>query len=108
MNQQEDAVVSEIHSVLCNFVTSSPEAWAPIISSWSLQLLGQVSSHYSQLPSSVGLNEALHWWMSCRAARTLVDITTQCLSCLIDSDTETCINSLLGIYKDFEKQMGFI
>ncbi|KAK6641693.1 hypothetical protein RUM44_013408 [Polyplax serrata] len=95
LNQQEDAVVSEIHSVLCNFVTSSPEAWAPIISSWSLQLLGQVSSHYSQLPSSVGLNEALHWWMSCRAARTLVDITTQCLSCLIDSDTETCINSLL-------------
>lgn len=95
LSQQEDAVVSEIHSVLCNFVTSNPEAWAPIISAWSLQLLGQVSSHYSHLPSSVGLNEALHWWMSCKAARTLVDITTQCLSCLIDSDSETCISALL-------------
>lgn len=34
--------------------------------------------------------------MNCRATRTLIDITTQCLNCLINSDTEACINALLG------------
>lgn len=42
-----------------------------------------------------GLNETLQLWMSCRATRTLIDITTQCLSCLMNSDTEACINALL-------------
>lgn len=39
--------------------------------------------------------------MNCRATRTLIDITTQCLHCLINSDTETCISALLG--KSFEQ-----
>lgn len=43
----------------------------------------------------LGLNEKMHLWMGCRATRTLMDITTQCLSCLMDSDTETCISALL-------------
>lgn len=34
--------------------------------------------------------------MNCRATRTLIDITTQCLHCLINSNTETCISALLG------------
>lgn len=48
------------------------------------------------LPSNLGLNETLQLWMNCRATRTLIDITTQCLHCLINSDTETCISALLG------------
>jgi len=36
----EDATIIEIHVVLCNFVSSNPKAWAPIISTWSLELLG--------------------------------------------------------------------
>jgi len=36
----EDATIVEIHVVLCNFVSSNPKAWAPIISTWSLELLG--------------------------------------------------------------------
>jgi len=39
----EESTVTEIHSVLCNFVTTNPEAWAPIISKWSLELLGKFS-----------------------------------------------------------------
>jgi len=34
-------------------------------------------------------------WMSCRATRTLIDITAQCLQCLMHSDTESCIKALL-------------
>lgn len=98
VSKQEEEVMGEIHGVLCSFVSSSPQAWAPIISSWSLQLLGRLSSRYSPHPSNVGLNETLHWWMSCKAARTLIDITTQCLHCLIEHDTEACVSALLGRY----------
>ncbi|XP_076684692.1 integrator complex subunit 5 omd isoform X3 [Andrena cerasifolii] len=47
-----------------------------------------------------GLRSFLHghwnyWWMSCRATRTLIDITAQCLQCLMHSDTESCIKALL-------------
>ncbi|XP_006609851.1 integrator complex subunit 5 isoform X2 [Apis dorsata] len=33
--------------------------------------------------------------MSCCATRTLIDITAQCLQCLMHSDTESCIKALL-------------
>ncbi|GLH07144.1 Uncharacterized protein GBIM_12672 [Gryllus bimaculatus] len=95
----EEATIAEIHSVLCNFVSNNPEAWAPIISTWSLELLGELSSRYAgraRVPLGAGLNESLQLWMSCRATRTLIDITTQCLSCLMHSNTETCINALLN------------
>jgi hypothetical protein len=62
-------------------------------------IIGELSSHYAgraHVPLSAGLNETLQLWMSCRATRTLIDITTQCLSCLMHSDTESCINALLG------------
>lgn len=62
-------------------------------------ITGELSSHYAgraHVPLSAGLNETLQLWMSCRATRTLIDITTQCLSCLMHSDTESCINALLG------------
>ncbi|PSN39828.1 hypothetical protein C0J52_19183 [Blattella germanica] len=94
----EDVTITEIHVVLCNFVSSNPKAWAPIISTWSLELLGELSSRYAgraHVPITAGLNETLQLWMSCRATRTLIDITTQCLSCLMHSDTEACINALL-------------
>ncbi|CAB3365565.1 Hypothetical predicted protein [Cloeon dipterum] len=95
----EEGIVAEIHSVLCSFVTTNPEAWAPIISKWSLELLGDLSSNYAGkgLGMAGGLSESLQLWMSCRATRTLMDITTQCLACLMNSDTESCINSLLDV-----------
>lgn len=30
----------QIQNVLCNFVRKNAEAWAPIVSTWSLELLG--------------------------------------------------------------------
>ncbi|XP_022918107.2 integrator complex subunit 5 [Onthophagus taurus] len=92
----DEAIVSEIHTVLCNFVSGNAEAWAPIISTWSLDLLGRISTKYAgRAHISSGLNETLQLWMNCRATRTLIDITTQCLQCLMHSDTEACISALL-------------
>ncbi|KAF4517181.1 hypothetical protein B566_EDAN005613 [Ephemera danica] len=96
----EETTISEIHSTLSTFVTSNPEAWAPIISTWSLELLGELSSRYAgrgMVSISAGLGESLQLWMSCRATRSLMDLTTQCLSCLMSADTEACINALLDV-----------
>lgn len=94
----EESIIMEIHTVLSSFINGNPEAWAPIISAWSLDLLGKVSSDYSKrrnLPVDAGINDFLQQWMSCRATRTLIDITAQCLQCLMHSDTESCIKALL-------------
>lgn len=96
----EETTISEIHSTLSTFVSSNPEAWAPIISTWSLELLGELSSRYAgrgMVSISAGLGESLQLWMSCRATRSLMDLTTQCLSCLMSADTEACINALLDV-----------
>ncbi|XP_076180595.1 integrator complex subunit 5 omd isoform X2 [Ptiloglossa arizonensis] len=94
----EETIIAEIHAVLSSFINGNPEAWAPIISAWSLELLGKLSSDYAKrgnLPVNAGINDFLQQWMSCRATRTLIDITAQCLQCLMHSDTESCIKALL-------------
>lgn len=46
-SEYDEAIITEIHSVLCGFVKSNAEAWAPIISTWSLELLGELSTRYA-------------------------------------------------------------
>ena len=41
LSPQEEATIAEVHQVLSDFVSNSPAAWAPIISTWALQLLGK-------------------------------------------------------------------
>ncbi|XP_018328216.1 integrator complex subunit 5 isoform X2 [Agrilus planipennis] len=95
-SEDDETTISEIHSVLCNFISTNAEAWAPIISTWSLELLGELSTRYAgRAHVSTGVNETLQLWMSCISTRTLIDVTTQCLSCLMNSDTEACISALL-------------
>lgn len=98
-SSKEETTIAEIHMVLCNFVSQNPEAWASVISTWSLELLGELSTKYvgrAHVPVSAGLNEILQLWMGCRSTRTLIDITTQCLTSLMDSDSETWMNALLN------------
>ena len=90
----------EVQQVLCEFIRANPKAWAPVISAWSIDLMGQLSSTYSgqhqRVPHATGsLNELLQLWMSCRDTRTLMDIYVQCLSALIGSCPDACVDSLL-------------
>lgn len=97
-SSKEETTVAEIHTVLCNFVNLNPHAWAPVISTWSLELLGELSTKYAgraHVSVSAGLNEILQLWMGCRSTRTLIDITTQCLTSLMNTDSETWMNALL-------------
>ncbi|CAG9854734.1 unnamed protein product [Phyllotreta striolata] len=95
-SETDELIVSDIHTVLSSLIADNPVAWAPTISTWSLELLGEISSKYSgRAHFSTNLNETLQLWMACRSTRTLVDINTKCLSSLIYSDTEACISALL-------------
>ncbi|XP_030761620.1 integrator complex subunit 5 [Sitophilus oryzae] len=94
--ETDELVISEIHLTLVSLISENSIAWAPTICTWSLELLGEISTKYSgRAHVSSSLNETLQLWMACRATRTLVDINTKCLSSLIHSDTESCISALL-------------
>ncbi|XP_064425741.1 integrator complex subunit 5 [Latimeria chalumnae] len=93
-----DDVIQEIQNVLSDFVRTNPKAWAPLISAWSIDLMGQLSSKYAGrhgVPHASSLNELLHLWMSCRATRVLMEIYTQCLSSMINSCPDACVDALL-------------
>ncbi|ENN75427.1 hypothetical protein YQE_07978, partial [Dendroctonus ponderosae] len=95
--ETDELIVSEIHAALIYLISENSIAWAPTISTWSLELLGEISTKYAgRAHISTNLNETLQLWMACRGTRTLVDINTKCLSSLIHSDTEACISALLG------------
>ncbi|XP_007442140.2 integrator complex subunit 5 [Python bivittatus] len=93
-----DDVVSEIQAVLSEFVRMNPKAWAALVSSWSIDLMGQLSSKYAgrhDVPHASSLNELLQLWMSCKATRVLMEIYTQCLSSMINTCPDACVDALL-------------
>ncbi|KAM9301745.1 integrator complex subunit 5 [Gastrophryne carolinensis] len=93
-----DEVTKEVQKVLEEFIRLNPRAWAPLISAWSIELMGQLSSKHANrqgMPHSTSLNELLQLWMSCGATRVLMDIYTLCLSAMIDSCPDACVDALL-------------
>lgn len=94
----EESVIPDIHAVLSQFITSNPSSWAPLVSAWSLDLLGQLSSKYAGrrgVPHATSLTELLQLWMTCRATRTLIDLSTQSIATLISTDADLCVDALL-------------
>ncbi|KAM8940124.1 integrator complex subunit 5 [Pelodytes ibericus] len=93
-----DEVTKEVQKVLEEFIRLNPRAWAPLISAWSIELMGQLSSKHAGrqgMPHSASLNELLQLWMSCGATRVLMDIYTHCLSTMIGSCPDACVDALL-------------
>ncbi|XP_033108290.1 integrator complex subunit 5-like [Anneissia japonica] len=93
-----DEAIHEIYEVLIDFVDINSTTWAPIIFTWSIDLLGQVSRNYALrrgVPHSSNLNEILQLWMTCKGTRTLMDLSTQCMSNMIGSCPDLCVNALL-------------
>ncbi|XP_077986237.1 integrator complex subunit 5-like [Glandiceps talaboti] len=93
-----DDMIGNIHDVLLGFVKKNSEGWAPLIFTWSIDLLGQISSKYAGrrgVPHSSSLNELLQLWMTCKATRSLMEIATQCIAVLIRSCPDFCVDALL-------------
>ncbi|XP_038045725.1 integrator complex subunit 5-like [Patiria miniata] len=93
-----DGVIQEIYDVLLNFVNTNADAWSPLISSWSIDLLGQISSTYAGrrgVPHPSSLNELLQLWMTCKATRTLMDVASQCFAAMVGTCPDLCVDALL-------------
>lgn len=94
----DDDVVEEIHGVLSQFIRNGPDYWASVISSWALDLLGYLSSKYADkcvAQHASNLPKVLQFWMACKPTRVLIEMTTQCLSTVIGSNPDMCIDTLL-------------
>nr|XP_023685148.1 integrator complex subunit 5 [Paramormyrops kingsleyae] len=91
-------VIQEIHGVLSEFIRLNPKAWAPLVSTWAVELLGQLSSKHAGrrgAPHSSSLNELLQLWMSCSATRSLMESYSQCLAAMLAWCPDACVDALL-------------
>ncbi|XP_036404190.1 integrator complex subunit 5 [Megalops cyprinoides] len=91
-------VIQEIHTVLSEFIRLNPRAWAPLVSAWAVDLLGQLSSKHAGrrgTPHSSSLNEPLQLWMSCSATRSLMESYSQCLAAMLAWCPDACVDALL-------------
>ncbi|XP_022649876.1 integrator complex subunit 5-like [Varroa jacobsoni] len=94
-SSQMAVVIRQVHQALYSLVKTSPAVWAQLVSPWSLQLLGHLSSKFADRRSGLKLAEVMQRWMSCPPMRSLIDITSQCVLNAADLDTDRCINALL-------------
>lgn len=88
--------LKEVHGVLSEFIRLNPRAWAPLVSAWAVDLLGQLSSKHARVaPHSSSLNELLQLWMSCAATRSLMEAYSQCLAAMLAWCPDACVDALL-------------
>ncbi|KAK0086015.1 hypothetical protein PV325_004038 [Microctonus aethiopoides] len=86
-----------IHTALVDIVNGNTRVWAPLIASWSLDLLGKLSWHYAKrgnLSADSGINDYLKHWLSFRSTRILIDLSAKCIKCLSTTEGESCMNVL--------------
>ncbi|XP_071385286.1 integrator complex subunit 5 [Centroberyx affinis] len=91
-------IIQEVHGVLSEFIRLNPRAWAPLVSAWAVDLLGQLSSKHAgrrAAPNSSSLNELLQLWMSCAATRSLMEAYSQCLAAMLAWCPDACVDALL-------------
>ena len=84
--------------MLSEFIRLNPRAWAPLVSTWAVDLLGQLSSKHAGrrvAPHSSSLNELLQLWMSCAATRSLMEAYSQCLAAMLAWCPDACVDALL-------------
>lgn len=101
-----DVTVPDIHKALMEIVTENPQAWASLIASWSLDLMGKISWNFAKrgLPQDATINDYLRHWLSFRTTRILIDLSSNCLSYLSDIESVSCINVLtegISIYHPY-------
>ncbi|KAK6167219.1 hypothetical protein SNE40_021307 [Patella caerulea] len=93
-----DTILHDVVGILLSFIKTNPSAWAPIISSWSLELLGHLSCKYSEkrvLVYANSLNEVLQLWMTCLPTKLLMELATECFAAMVAGAPDICVDSLL-------------
>ncbi|XP_029967801.1 integrator complex subunit 5 [Salarias fasciatus] len=98
VNSNLEDIIQEVHGVLSEFIRLNPRAWAPLVSAWAVDLLGQLSTKHAGrrvAPHSSSLNELLQLWMSCAATRSLMEAYSQCLAAMLAWCPDACVDALL-------------
>ncbi|CAL1542731.1 unnamed protein product [Lymnaea stagnalis] len=98
LQRSQLSALQDVTGVLLSFIKSNAEAWAPVVSSWALSLLGQMSSKYAAkrgVQHVTSLNEVLQMWMACPPAKMLIEITTECFAAMVGSAPDMCVDALL-------------
>ncbi|XP_059160155.1 integrator complex subunit 5-like [Physella acuta] len=96
--RSQQTALQDVTGVLLSFIKSNAEAWAPIVSTWALSLLGMVSTKYAAkrgVQHSTSLNEVLQMWMACPPAKMLIEITTECFAAMVGGAPDMCVDALL-------------
>lgn len=95
-------LLDDIHCAFKTLLESNGEIWSPILSTWTLHLLGELSKDYSnQIAFTHGgqlqnVNETIRFWMGSKAIQSLMDLTSRCLTCRDHANTDTFISALIG------------
>lgn len=98
--EEELIILEDIHAALIFYLESSGRVWAPILSQWTLHLLGQLSSTQfnakNVFVSCQSVNEVIQIWIGCKAIQSLLDLTSRSLTCKDHANEDTFIATLLG------------
>ena len=104
-DEDEEYVLEQLSQTLTDLVSSSPasvsSAWSAIVSTWSLDTLGKLSSKWSNkiCGKDASLNGQLSSWLSVNVGRVLLDLCSDSLSRIMVSntgpDTDQCVATLL-------------
>ncbi|KAK2189102.1 hypothetical protein NP493_115g08009 [Ridgeia piscesae] len=93
-----DSIINDVQQVMMKLVKGNADAWAPIISAWSIELLGHISSLYADrhgVPHTSSLNELLQKWMTCVPTKVLIEIASECFASMIGGAPDVCVDALL-------------
>ncbi|KAK3087666.1 hypothetical protein FSP39_008920 [Pinctada imbricata] len=93
-----DKTIKDACGVLFSFIKNNPSAWAPIISTWTLELLGHLSCKYAGrpgMPNPNSLNELLQQWMTCFPTKSLIEVATECFAAMVTDAPDVCVDALL-------------
>ena len=92
--------VEALTEALMATMTSAKSSWAPILSNWSVALLGELSAKYSnRVVKSGTVSDTLTSWLLCPGVSHVVRVTETAFSALIDADdgVENAVSLLLDL-----------
>lgn len=97
--EDEVLLLEDIHNAFILYLEACGRIWAPILSQWTLHLLGQLSSQFSNktvFGHCQSVNEVIQIWMGCKAVQSLLDLTSRSLTCKDHANEDAFISTLLG------------
>ncbi|XP_052267414.1 integrator complex subunit 5-like [Dreissena polymorpha] len=110
-SQAMESFLHDACGILHGFLQTNYSAWAPIISTWSLELLGHISSKYSDrrcVPQRGSLMELLQLWLTCKPTKLLIEVATQCFSGIVSAEAATYVDALLEASVKFSPHFDWV